>query len=733
MEFEQIFQRITPTPKELELLSKRAVFDTADARFKIDAPDFGDVTADFAAKKLRSLLTAEFGKKAFDAAGTPIVLSLGKTAKRIKNKQESYELTFDGKKFAVTGFGAKGLLYGAISLAQILRKGEKLPKFRVFDWPDLRYRGLLVESRYGSNVMEKKDWFEEIDELAEKKCNFMQMTVYCCWSMQYDGEVCEYLYYPFHKYPELKTPMHVKYYSPGQGKWIDKTKLPPVYEQDFFAELVRYGRERGVEVVPHVSSFGHNTFLPRMFPETSAKNEDGTPTMTGYCTSNPKTYELIFSYMDDLIDNALLPNGVDFLSVGLDEVNAGYGKVPLRSGLDPYVLRSPWCQCPKCRKKSHGKIFVDHAIKIMSHLKEKGIKNATMSADMVLGSEKNGIPPLGKTLSKAAKKAKVDDVLILNWWNYADRKSRLAFYTLQPELGLRTFASPFNGYFNWWLIHNPMRNICYLGEMANRDGADGLVAYATWDRSYDRMHEAITENAWNYKAANGDADALTTKYVERHFPGMAFDVRRAYKCMDFCTMQRVTNTENEDTATVSHYKMLSMLDVYTNSYFNKAKRYPRNYPGEALQYLLDGGVPFERALYAIAGMAAEAEGIFLQAEKAKDCDHAMAKRMAYECRNYRAQAEDWIALRRMYDLQKEKRWDEIAELAERRYNEWMQMLTRCEKTKETYVCEALTMRNQSIRMQMFRDMADYLKTAKNPRFDLMDISNFASKRFTSLF
>ena len=732
MQFEESFRRIMPTPKEQEILSKRAVFDAANATFAIDAPDFGDVTADYAAKRLKEKLTKIFGRKALAASGTPIVLSLGKTARRIQNKEEAYELSFDGKKFSVTGFGAKGLLHGVVTLTQLLRKDAKLPKFRVFDWPDLRFRGLLVESRYGSNVMEKQDWFDLIDDACEKKYNCVQATVYCCWSVQYDGEVCEYLYYPFHKHPELKTPMHVKYWSPEQGKWIDTTKLPPIYEQDFFAELVRYAKARGVRMIPHVSSFGHNTFMPRMFPETSAKNADGTPTYTGYCTSNPKTYELIFSYMDDLIDNALKPNGQDFLSVGLDEVNAGTGKVPFSSGLDPFEIRTPWCECPKCKKKSHGKIFVDHAIKIMSHLKEKGVKHATMSADMVLGSEKNGIPPLGPALSKAAKKAGVDDVLILNWWNYADRRSSMTFQTLQPELGLRAVASPFNGYFNWWLIHNPMRNICYMGEIANRDKGEGILAYATWDRSYDRMHEAIAENAWNYAAAKDGPDALTTRYAERHFPGMAFDVRKAYKCMDFCTMQRVTRTENEDTATVSHYKMLNMLDIYTYSYLKKGKSYPRNYPGEALEYLLNGGVAFERSLYAIAGMASSAEEIFLKAAKAEGCDHEMAKRMAYECHNYLTQAEDAITLLRMYQLQKEKRWDEIAALAEERYAAWMEMLTRCEKTKEKYICEALTMRNQSIRMQLYRDMADYLKKTKNPKFDLMDVSNFASKRFYSL-
>ena len=131
-------------------------------------------------------------------------------------------------------------------------------------------------------------------------------------------------------------------------------------------------------------------------------------------------------------------------------------------------------------------------------------------------------------------------------------------------------------------------------------------------------------------------------------------------------------------------------------------------------------------------MARSAEATFLKAAKTDGCDHELAKRMAYECHNYLVQAEDAITLLRMYQLQKEKRWDEIAVLAEERYAAWMEMLARCEKTKEKFVCEALTMRNQSIRMQLYRDMADYLKKTKDPKFDLMNVSNFTSKRFKAL-
>ncbi len=60
--------------------------------------------------------------------------------------------------------------------------------------------------------------------------------------------------------------------------------------EDFFGEVVAYGRERGVLVRPHFNTPGHNTLIPRLIPATSAKDEKGIPTGYGFCLTTPKTY-----------------------------------------------------------------------------------------------------------------------------------------------------------------------------------------------------------------------------------------------------------------------------------------------------------------------------------------------------------------------------------------------------------------------------------------------------------
>ena len=58
--------------------------------------------------------------------------------------------------------------------------------------------------------------------MASMKQNQLCISVYGCWCVQYDGRVSEYLYLPVKRYPQLKTPVVSRYWSPGRGGWIDE-------------------------------------------------------------------------------------------------------------------------------------------------------------------------------------------------------------------------------------------------------------------------------------------------------------------------------------------------------------------------------------------------------------------------------------------------------------------------------------------------------------------------------
>ena len=86
--------------------------------------------------------------------------------------------------------------------------------------------------------------------MAGMKMNQLVVSVYGCWCVQYDGRVSEYMYVPIKKYPKLKTPVVVRYYSPKKGGWVDYETLPPMFEEDFLGDLIAYGKTKGVTVFP---------------------------------------------------------------------------------------------------------------------------------------------------------------------------------------------------------------------------------------------------------------------------------------------------------------------------------------------------------------------------------------------------------------------------------------------------------------------------------------------------
>jgi len=67
-----------------------------------------------------------------------------------------------------------------------------------------------------------------------------------------------------------------------------------------------------------------------------------------------------------------------------------------------------------------------------------------------------------------------------------------------PELGLRGYVAPWNGYHHWCVALQPLANVKLAAEVNRRDGGEGMMAYSLWDRCADRTHSAIAEYTWNF-------------------------------------------------------------------------------------------------------------------------------------------------------------------------------------------------------------------------------------------
>lgn len=139
--------------------------------------------------------------------------------------------------------------------------------------------------------------------------------------------------------------------------------------QDEIKDLVVYCEARGIEVVPEVPCLSHSDYLLTRHPELAERRDDPLP--DAYCPSNPKSYELLFDVLDEVID-VFRPR---MIHIAHDEWYA----FPL---------------CEKCAGENPADLFARDVRKIYDYLKRRGVKTM-MWGDMLLNGDDNGEPCIG--------------------------------------------------------------------------------------------------------------------------------------------------------------------------------------------------------------------------------------------------------------------------------------------------------------------------------------------------
>jgi hypothetical protein len=287
-------------------------------------------------------------------------------------RDEYYELEVSGSLVFIRTASQAGALWGTQGVAHIYRalaRGAVIPNLLIRDWPSLPNRGIFVENKWGPDRMTLGDWRQVIDRLAALKMNRIGVGLYGCWGRcRFENRLTEFLMTPVPEHEEDLVNEHaLRWYSPAEDAWQEETYRPRMAEEDFFGEVVAYGREKGVTVIPFVNSLGHNTLIPRMLPEISAKDAEGRPVGVGYCLSNPKTREFIETYYGGIIER-YFPDGIEYFHIQMDEV---YGDYPDPD--DPHREDSPWCRCPECSKATPEDLLRDYISWLLTMLTEKGV------------------------------------------------------------------------------------------------------------------------------------------------------------------------------------------------------------------------------------------------------------------------------------------------------------------------------------------------------------------------
>ena len=308
---------------------------------------------------------------------------------------EGYRLSVTLKDVTVEAADTRGFIMGAESLLKLI-KDQKLPTVTVEDAPFAPFRGvhLLVPSRAQlpfakrliRNVISPLGYNVVILELAGL-------------GMRFDShpKIAETVEAAIEKSRRGEMPTFPHGEGIGDGRAVEKAVLK---------EFVDYIRSFGIEVVPEVQSLGHVQFMTYTYPEIAeidperaaevdVRLADALPAQVYphcYCPSNPRSYEILFDLLDEVIE---LFAPLKYVHIGHDEV---------------YQIGV----CPICQKTPPEELFYRDVMKIYDYLAARGIKTM-MWADM--------LQPVTKYKTWGAASRLPRDIVMLDfiWYFHLDK------------------------------------------------------------------------------------------------------------------------------------------------------------------------------------------------------------------------------------------------------------------------------------------------------------------------
>ena len=268
-----------------------------------------------------------------------------------------YRLTV-GEEIRIEAADDEGARYASVTLENLRRnaQGQPVPAAVVTDWPDLPYRGLMLD--VSRNFTAKENLLRLIDIMAHYKANYLhlhfgddegwrieldalpELTSYgafrCLPEQLEDGAIAE----PDALQPTYCVSADRNADSPGNG----------YYSHADYVEILRYAWERGIRVIPEFDTPGHSRAAIKSMEIRAARTGD-----TSCLLSEPEDtseYVSVQDYTDNAI-NVALPSTYTFIEKVFDGLmalyrEAGVPLVAIHIGGDE-VPEGAWEGSPACR------------------------------------------------------------------------------------------------------------------------------------------------------------------------------------------------------------------------------------------------------------------------------------------------------------------------------------------------------------------------------------------------
>jgi hypothetical protein len=400
--------------------------------------------------------------------------------------EQGYRLRLRKDRAEIQAGDGLGALHGARTLASLAGAGEPaMPALEITDSPSFPRRGVYLESTRGTDLMELDDWRALLDGLAALKLTTVGISLYGCWDLRHDSERTEFLLVPLRDFPTLRTPRTVTTWDRVAGGQVRRSHLPRMFELDFFADVARHARARGLEVIPFFAGPSHSTLVPRLLPALSAKDPDGRPVGYGYCVSDPAARDLLARLLDNLAWQHLRPNGVAMLGCGADEY---YAIRNLRPD-EPGALIDPRCRCAGCDHLSLGEQLVAYLVLAAEVLDRHGIRLVHWHDSLVREGVLAGY--------RRALDARRLPSPTLAWWRYS-------FPLPEPDTSLfEAWVSPTIGLVASLFLTDTTSNIEAWLRSGGRRGASGVLAYGVAHPVLQRNIACLADLAWNLEGSGG--------------------------------------------------------------------------------------------------------------------------------------------------------------------------------------------------------------------------------------
>jgi hypothetical protein len=365
------------------------------------------------------VLLDRMGLRDEDTAGH-IVLSVKASPETDPLQKDGYRLEISPEGITLVGNSASGLFYGIQTLTQLAEQyGDALPAMEIEDAPDFEWRGFHHDvSRGRVPKLETLKWV--VDYLADHKANMYQLYVEHPFMFRFDPRIAHN--------PDGLTPEEI-------------------------LELDQYCRDRRIEFVPSLQSFGHMAgvlSVPEYRELADVPMEQDWEDLTWnqrmkgatINTLDPDARELLAKMWDDYMPLF----SADFVNASADETyDLGKGKGKQAA-----------------EEMGSGKLYLKH-IQYLQELAQRYNKQLMIWGDIILDHE-NLVPEVPQ------------DIIMLNWGYGRDTK-RMEQSAEFGKTGHKFFVCP--GTSGWHRVLNDILNaelnIRRFIEAGEKYGAMGVL------------------------------------------------------------------------------------------------------------------------------------------------------------------------------------------------------------------------------------------------------------------